>query len=129
MHFGRFAMRKLLVLKKHALDLSKFVNVELYCNASCQDCKRTRTLFEEKGIRFTEHRIDKDKDLKETMIKRCSKNSIPQIFINKNHIGGYDDLVRLNNSNELDVLLGLARANSESDMDESSQRKTIVVGE
>lgn len=121
-------MRSLLVIKKRALNLSKFVNVELYCNASCQFCKLTRTLFQEKGISFTEHRIDKDKDLKEVMIKRCNKQSIPQIFINNTHIGGYDDLVKLNDDHQLDVLLGLARTKNEHSNDDSLRRKTILTG-
>ena len=122
-------MRTLLVIKKRALDLSKFVNVELYCNASCQFCKLTRTLLKEKGITFTEHRIDKDKSLKEAMIKRCNENSIPQIFINNNHIGGYDDLVQLNDNHQLDVLLGLARINDEHSNEDAQRRKTILIGE
>ncbi|KPJ93365.1 MAG: hypothetical protein AMJ53_07405 [Gammaproteobacteria bacterium SG8_11] len=122
-------MRTLLVIKKRTLNLSKFVNVELYCNASCQFCKLTRALFQEKGINFTEHRIDQNKDLKDAMIKRCNKNSIPQIFINNTHIGGFDDLVQLNESKQLDVLLGLTTNNDASQSNESSRRKTIVVGE
>jgi glutaredoxin 3 len=122
-------MRTLLVIKKRALNLSKFVNVELYCNASCQFCNLTRALLSEKGIKFTEHRIDKDKDLKEVMIKRCNTTTIPQIFINSTHIGGYDDLVRMNDNQQLDVLLGLARKKDVSDSNESSRRKTIVLGD
>jgi glutaredoxin 3 len=122
-------MRTLLVIKKRALNLSKFVNVELYCNASCQFCKLTRALFQEKGISFTEHRIDKDKVLKEAMVKRCNSKSIPQIFINNTHIGGYENLVQLNHNKQLDVLLGLARANDGSDNNESARRKTIVIGD
>jgi glutaredoxin 3 len=122
-------MRTLLVIKKRALNLSKFVNVELYCNASCQFCKLTRALFQEKRISFTEHRIDKDKVLKEAMVKRCNSKSIPQIFINNTHIGGYENLVQLNHNKQLDVLLGLARANDGSDNNESARRKTIVIGD
>ena len=122
-------MRTLLVIKKRALNLSKFVNVELYCNASCQFCKLTRALFKEKGISFTEYRIDKDKHLKEAMNKRCNKKSIPQIFINNTHIGGYDELVQLKDNHQLDVLLGLAKPNDEHSNDHAPRRKTILIGE
>ena len=122
-------MRTLLVIKKRALDLSKFVNVEVYCNATCQFCKLTKALLSEKGINFTEHRIDKDKGLKEVMIKRCNNNTIPQIFINNTHIGGYDDLVQLNDNKRLDVLLGLSSPTDVSDDNESPRRKTILIGD
>jgi glutaredoxin 3 len=122
-------MRTLLVIKKRALNLSKFVNVELYCDASCQSCKLTRALFKEKGISFTEHRIDEDKDLKQAMFKRCNKKTIPQIFINKTHIGGYDELVLLNDNHQLDVLLGLAPSHDTSPANGSERRKTIITAE
>lgn len=119
-------MRTLLVIKKRPLNLSKFVNVELYCNASCNFCKLTRALFKEKGISFTEYRIDEDKDLKQAMIKRCNKQTIPQIFINKTHIGGYDELVQLNDSRQLDVILGLAPSQDISPANTLEHRKTII---
>jgi hypothetical protein len=63
------------------------------------------------------------------MIKHCNKNTVPQIFINNHHIGGYDDLVRLNDNNQLDMLLGLTRTNGGSNSNESPRRKTIVIGD
>jgi glutaredoxin 3 len=120
-------MRTLLVIKKRALNLSKFVNVEVYCNTSSQFCAQTRALFQQKGVGFTEHYIDKDKALEEAMIHRCNNKTIPQIFINNNHIGGYDDLVRLDANNELDKLLGLVRNNVGYDGNENPRRKTIII--
>jgi hypothetical protein len=63
------------------------------------------------------------------MIKRCDKNTVPQIFINNHHIGGHDDLVRLNDNNQLDMLLGLTRTNGGSNNNKSPRRKTIVIGD
>jgi glutaredoxin 3 len=120
-------MRTLLVIKKRALNLSKFVNVEVYCNASSEFCVLTRALFQQKGISFTEYCIDKDKALEEAMIHRCNNKTIPQIFINNNHIGGYDDLIRLDANYELDKLLGLIRDTVGYDNSDSPRRKTIIV--
>ena len=83
------------------------IKVEMYSTALCPYCTRARLLFEKKGIEVTEFRIDKDASLRNEMERRCNRSSVPQIFIGNQHIGGFDELARLEFGEELDSILGL----------------------
>lgn len=86
---------------------SQAVKVEVYSTAFCPYCSRARHLLEKKGIEFTEYRVDKDLDLRTEMESRSQRTSVPQIFIQGRHIGGFDDMAELDIDGELDKLLGL----------------------
>jgi len=64
-----------------------------------------KKLLERKGVTYTEIRIDTDTSKREEMMKKSRQRTVPQIFINNNAIGGYTDLVALNQSKQLDSLL------------------------
>ena len=81
------------------------VKVEMYSTAMCPFCAHARRLLERKGIKYTEYRIDKESDLREEMISRSNRTSVPQIFIDNRHVGGFDDLAELDVDDELDGLL------------------------
>ena len=59
-----------------------------------------------KGLTYIEYDID-DKSKAEEMARRTDRKTVPQIFINDKHIGGYDDLMETERSGELNRLLGL----------------------
>jgi glutaredoxin 3 len=61
--------------------------------------------LEQKGAAFQEIPIDGDADKREEMIKRSGRTTVPQIFIDAQHIGGCDDLYALDGRNGLDSLL------------------------
>ncbi len=65
-------------------------------------------LLKKKGITFTELRIDKDMDLMHEMINKSERRTVPQIFIDDFHVGGYDDMAEMDRDGKLDPLLGLA---------------------
>lgn len=50
-------------------------------------------------------RVDLDAQLLSEMITKTGRRTVPQIFIGERHIGGYDDLAKLDNSGELLPLL------------------------
>ncbi|WP_455203121.1 glutaredoxin 3 [Kaarinaea lacus] len=102
-------MKNLPVKYTHSLVLSKCVDVEMYCNASCPFCELARSLLRKKGVAFIEHRIDKEDSVRDEMIQRSNSKTVPQIFIGNYHIGGYDDLHKLNEINVLDNLLYMPR--------------------
>ncbi|WP_242645210.1 glutaredoxin 3 [Candidatus Ichthyocystis hellenicum] len=82
--------------------------VEIYKrkNGPCPYCDRAERLLREKG--FTDISfiyVDEDPTKLEEMMERSSKRSIPQIFINGQHVGGSDDLAAAYASGELDRLL------------------------
>ena len=60
----------------------------------CPFCDRAKMLLQKRDIEFTELKVDQDVKLFEEMLKLSNgRRSVPQIFIDDKHIGGYDDLV------------------------------------
>ena len=80
--------------------------IEIYSKRTCPYCVDAKALFKEKQVKFTEYDISNNPKLKEEMITRASgRTTVPQIFINNQHIGGCDDLYTLENNHTLDALL------------------------
>lgn len=80
--------------------------VEVYYWTTCPYCKRARALLESKGVDYVHHDITGDDAARQKMIERTGgPKSVPQIFINDQHIGGCDDLHALDDKGELDPLL------------------------
>ncbi len=80
-------------------------DVEMYTKGTCTYCNRAKALLTEKGVSFQEIRIDGDKARREEMIQRSGRTTVPQIFIDAQHIGGCDDLYALDSRGGLDPLL------------------------
>lgn len=79
--------------------------VEIYGTSFCRHCVDAREFLDSKGIDYEAHLLDLMPLEKDTMIERCGQKSIPQIFINDQHIGGLKELTDLDNSGQLDSLL------------------------
>jgi len=77
----------------------------MYATAVCPYCVRARRLLESKGLIYEEIRIDRDHEQRKLMIQRSKRTTVPQIFIGDAHVGGYDDLARLEEAGRLDALL------------------------
>ena len=67
-------------------------NALVYSAANCPYCDRAKQLLRTKGIDYTEIRIDLDDTAREKMIEITGRRTVPQIFIDDQHIGGCDDL-------------------------------------
>ncbi len=81
-------------------------NVEFYTWQTCPFCIRAKLLLWWKGVNFTEYKIDGDEAARTKMAERADgRRSVPQIFINQQHIGGCDDLYQLDKQRQLDSLL------------------------
>ena len=81
-------------------------NVEIYTWSTCPFCILAKSLLKDKGVNFTEYCIDGDEAARAKMSKRAhGRRSLPQIFINEQHIGGCDDLYGLERKGNLDPLL------------------------
>jgi glutaredoxin 3 len=81
-------------------------NVEIYTWQTCPYCIRAKLLLWWKGVNFTEYKIDNDETARNDMAQRANgRRTVPQIFINNNHIGGCDDLYSLDGKGQLDPLL------------------------
>ena len=79
--------------------------VTVYVTGWCPYCMRARTLLGQKQVAFKEIDVDEDPKLREEMIARSSRRTVPQIFIGDKHVGGCDDLFALEERGELDRLL------------------------
>jgi glutaredoxin 3 len=81
-------------------------NVEIYTWSTCPFCIRAKGLLQKKGVKYIEHGIDGDENARAQMADRAGgRRSLPQIFINDQHIGGCDDLYALEAAGQLDILV------------------------
>jgi len=79
--------------------------VIVYSKEQCPYCVMAKKLLASKNIEFTEIRVDLDAQKLEQMMRLSNRRTVPQIFINDQSIGGYDDLAALAKSGKLDGLL------------------------
>jgi len=76
----------------------------IYSTAICPYCVRAKMLLEKRNISYIEVKVDEDVKMFEKMLKLSNgRQSVPQIFIDEKHIGGYDDLVDLDLEGGLDA--------------------------
>ena len=83
------------------------VKVVMYSTRFCPYCMRARRLLKNKGVEFTEIAVGGKNELWTEMEQRSGRNTVPQIFINDESVGGFDDIAALNRQGELDQKLGL----------------------
>ena len=80
--------------------------VTIYTGPMCNFCSAAKHLLNKKKIRYEEIDIGYDEKKREEMLKKSNgAKTIPQIFIEEKHIGGYVELKALENKGELDTLL------------------------
>ena len=78
----------------------------LYTTPYCGYCRAAKHLLNKKGVAFTEIDVSEDLELRQEMISRAfGRRTVPQIFINGTHVGGYDELAELERGAKLDPLL------------------------
>lgn len=82
------------------------LEVTIYTTPFCGYCQRAKSLLTRKGVSFTEHDVGFSSAKRQEMTERSGgRTSVPQIFIGDLHIGGSDELARLEANGELDALL------------------------
>ncbi|WP_392537910.1 glutaredoxin 3 [Legionella sp. 227] len=79
--------------------------VIIYSTGYCPYCVRAKELLQQKQVSFTEIRVDVQPELRDEMISKSGRRTVPQIFINGQHVGGCDDLYALDGQGKLDKLL------------------------
>lgn len=80
--------------------------VEIYTSPLCGYCHAAKRLLDQKGIAFTEINVLTNPKRKPEMIQRAGgRRTVPQIFIDGQHVGGCDDLYALEQDGKLDPLL------------------------
>jgi len=81
--------------------------VVMYSTGLCPYCIRARTLLNKKSVDYIEYRLDKEPQYRAEMEARSGQTSVPQIFIDDFHVGGFDELSELDIDDKLDPMLGL----------------------
>jgi glutaredoxin 3 len=80
--------------------------VEIYASMWCGYCSRAKSLLSKKGVEFIEYDVDSEPTKRWEMEARSNgRYTVPQIFINGEHIGGSDDLAALDRAGQLDPKL------------------------
>jgi glutaredoxin 3 len=79
--------------------------IEIYTSPWCGYCARAKSLLEKKGASYDEMDVMEDEAKRAEMRSRSNRTTVPQIFINGQHIGGSDELQALESQGKLDPLL------------------------
>ena len=81
-------------------------DIVIYTKEWCPYCARAKALLESKGLAYREIDVSRDEVKQREMLERSHRRTVPQLFIDGESMGGYDDLAELNDTGELDVRLG-----------------------
>lgn len=79
--------------------------VVVYTTTICPYCVRAKMLLQRKGVPYEEVDVSGDADARRALVERTRQRTVPQIFINGEHIGGCDELYTLERAGELDAKL------------------------
>ena len=80
-------------------------DILIYSSAFCPYCVAAKNFLKARGLEWRELRIDTDADARQAMMSKTQRTSVPQIFINDTHVGGFDDMVALDRAGEFQPLL------------------------
>ena len=78
---------------------------KIYSTQYCPWCQRAKGLLDKHSIEYTEVDVTEDRALQKEMIERAGRQTVPQIFFDGEHIGGYDDLAKYLQQNNQDAAL------------------------
>lgn len=80
-------------------------DIKIYSTAVCPYCVAAKNFLKQRGQVWEEIRLDLDPALRREIVEKTGRTSVPQIFINGQHIGGFDDMVALDREGGLAPLL------------------------
>ena len=80
--------------------------VQIYTKSWCGFSQQAKALLDAKGVEYHEVDVTDDRRREGEMIARAGRRTVPQVFIDGAHIGGADDLARLDAAGDLDRILG-----------------------
>ena len=84
----------------------------MYTTGCCPYCIGARNVLDDKGVSYHDIAVDHDPQLRREMMTRSGRNTVPQIWIGEQHIGGCDDMLMLERQGRLNELLARAGAAS-----------------
>ena len=80
-------------------------DILIYSSAICPYCVAAKNFLKSKGLDYREVRIDLDASARKEMLDRSKRMSVPQIFVNGTHVGGFDDMVALDRAGNFSPML------------------------
>ncbi|MFZ2404364.1 MAG: glutaredoxin 3 [Methylobacter sp.] len=80
----------------------------IYTTNICPYCMMAKRLLDKKGLSYTEINVDAEPGLREEMMLKTNRRTVPQIYIGDYHVGGFDELYALDQQKKLDDLLTVA---------------------
>jgi len=80
-------------------------DIQIYTSTICPYCIMAKRLLDKKGVSYNEMNVDEKPELRLEMMQRTKRRTVPQIYIDDYHVGGYDDLYALEREKKLDNLL------------------------
>lgn len=80
-------------------------HVTIYTTQHCPYCISAKRLLAQKGVSVVEIDIEASPNRLAQMLQRSQRRTVPQIFVGEVHVGGFDDLKRLDHKGDLDALL------------------------
>lgn len=83
--------------------------VTLYTTRFCPYCVRARNLLDDKNVAYHDIAVDREPQLRQEMMAKSGRTTVPQIWVGEQHVGGFDDLHLLERQGRLDELLERAR--------------------
>ena len=81
--------------------------IEIYTSPFCGFCFRAKSLLDEKGVDYEEINVMMSPGKRKEMIERAGATSVPQVFVDGEHIGDCDGIHRLDAQGQLDAKLGI----------------------
>lgn len=79
--------------------------VRIYTSVSCPYCVQAKRLLDRKGVAYEEIDVTGNAELRAQVIQLSGRRTVPQIFIDEQSIGGFDELYALEQGGRLDALL------------------------
>lgn len=80
-------------------------DIVLYTAKRCPYCVMAKKLLERKGAIYAEIDVDGEPELRQMLMEKTKRRTVPQIYIGDFHVGGFDDLNALEQQGKLDALL------------------------
>lgn len=80
--------------------------VEIYTTPTCPYCRMAKALLAKKGVHYEETDVSGEPELRQRMVARAGgRHTVPQIFINGQHVGGSEEVHALDRAGKLDAML------------------------
>lgn len=81
--------------------------IEIYTSPFCGFCAAAKRLLEKKGVAYREIDVMMKPSMRKEMVERSGSGTVPQIFVNGEHLGDCMEIMELDEDGELDSKLGL----------------------